>query len=526
MRFKRMGWGIAALMVATLAGCGGGGGGGDGAAAPAGGGAGAAAAPAAAVPTGAAPVTLTAATPAATLAALTPAVTVGGVSISSPPTVTFSVTDGATTNNAIIGLGYTTKNSTAMYAGLSNIAFSLAKLVPGTNGSPSKWVSYIVTTVPTYKSATDKTVVNSVPTRPSTDNTGTLVDNGNGTYTYTFFRDITKIKDQVAAATVTAPNNTADLGDLTYDPTLLHRLVIQVGGTVRGTGTNTADGSNSGVTAVPMANPVNAVFDWWPATGRVAKATDTDQREIVSVQNCFQCHSKFTGFHTGTQVGVGVTSASVAAAYPAQRQDTRMCVVCHTDQRRYGRTEATISGSAFSGSTNIVDGRAVGNLPNHIHKIHMGAMLTKTGYNYGGLLYNEIKFPQDIRNCTKCHDGSATATNKTAQGDNWKNVPNRLACGACHDGINFATGKGLTLADHFAGLTTSTYGHIGGIQTDDSKCALCHAPAAIAVYHTAVTAPDTNSGLHVAGGSNNTNAAWVAGNHSNLPEGAIKVTYD
>src|SRR5450759_2454449 len=73
--------------------------------------------------------------------------------------------------------------------------------------------------------------------------------------------------------------------------------------------------------------------------------------------------------------------------------------------------------------------------------------------------------------------------NQTANGDNWKNVPSRLACGACHDGINFATGKGLTLADAAAGLTTSSYGHVGGIQTDDSKCALCHGPTAIPVYH-------------------------------------------
>ena len=95
---------------------------------------------------------------------------------------------------------------------------------------------------------------------------------------------------------------------------------------------------------------------------------------------------------------------------------------------------------------------AVGNLPNHIHKIHMGEHLAKKNYNYGVLLYNETLFPQDLRNCTKCHDGSATSTAQTTQGDNWKNVPNRLACGACHDGINFATGMGVTIADAPKGL--------------------------------------------------------------------------
>ncbi len=102
-------------------------------------------------------------------------------------------------------------------------------------------------------------------------------------------------------------------------------------------------------------------------------------------------------------------------------------------------------------------------------------VLAYKNYNYGGVLFNEVLYPQDIRNCTKCHDGSATSTATTAQGDNCKNVPSRLACGGCHDGIDFATGKGVTLADAAAGLTVSTQGHIGGIQPDDTQCAACHA---------------------------------------------------
>ena len=76
--------------------------------------------------------------------------------------------------------------------------------------------------------------------RPSTDNTGTLVDNGDGSYTYTFYRDVTQIKAQVDGMTVSAPNNKADLGDLTYDPNLVHRLTIQLSGNAPGTGTQHA----------------------------------------------------------------------------------------------------------------------------------------------------------------------------------------------------------------------------------------------------------------------------------------------
>src|SRR4030065_584275 len=76
----------------------------------------------------------------------------------------------------------------ASVASYPNVAFSLAKLVPGQSVAgagtgPSKWVSYIVNNVPA-KNATTGVVATSVPSRPGTDNTGTLTDNKNGTYTY------------------------------------------------------------------------------------------------------------------------------------------------------------------------------------------------------------------------------------------------------------------------------------------------------------------------------------------------------
>ena len=83
--------------------------------------------------------------------------------------VNFTVTNDA--GNPVAGLGSTSKSSTATVAGLTNLSFALAKMVPGTNGSSSRWVSYIVTSVPTTSSA-------AAPSRPSTDNTGTLVDHG------------------------------------------------------------------------------------------------------------------------------------------------------------------------------------------------------------------------------------------------------------------------------------------------------------------------------------------------------------
>ena len=151
--------------------------------------------------------------------------TITGVSIASAPVVSFKVTDVAT-GYPVVGLANTSKSATATVASYPNVAFAIAKLVPGVNGSPSKWVSYNVTTVPT----TTATTV--LPTKPTTDSNGTLVDNGDGSYKYTFYRDITKSKDIVAAAAAAATaasvnNKVADLGDLTYDASLTHRVVLR-----------------------------------------------------------------------------------------------------------------------------------------------------------------------------------------------------------------------------------------------------------------------------------------------------------
>jgi OmcA/MtrC family decaheme c-type cytochrome len=430
------------------------------------------------------------------------------VTVAGAPVVSFKVTDA--NGNPVVGLGNTAKSSTATVANLTNLAFSLAKMVPGTNGSPAKWVSYIVTSVPTTTAA-------AAPSKPTTDNTGTLVDNKDGTYTYTFYRDVTKVKDQVAGMTVTAPNNTADLGDLSFQPTLVHRLTIAVSGSAPGTGTNTPTGATSAYAAVVMTAPTEGIYDFVPSTG--AKATASG-RDVVATAKCNECHTQLGGIP-------GDTTAT-AGFHGGNRNDTKYCVVCHTEQRKYGTTEATYNASTLTmtGSTNRIDDRAVGNFPNYIHKLHGGQMLAKQGYNWNNLNFNAMGYPQDIRNCTKCHDGSSTSTAQTAQGDNWKTAPSRLACGSCHDGINFATGTGVKLADAANGATSSAYAHPAGPQADDSMCALCHTSSAIDVVHTPVTPPAAGNSL-LAGGTNaNTNAAWIASNTSRLPAGAIPVSYD
>jgi OmcA/MtrC family decaheme c-type cytochrome len=379
---------------------------------------------------GTGPITISA-LPAAELAKLTMTGQVNGVTSNGAPVVSFKVTDQS--NNPVIGLGVKNAAGTA----LNNMGFSIAKLVPATVDSPSKWVSYIVTT----------TAATPAGQKPSTDTDGTLIDNGDGTYQYTFKRDITLVEAQVAALTDSGNNRKADLGNVKYEPLLTHRLVVQIGGNILNTSPS-----------IPFRNPLNLIYDFIPATGKVVTATDT-QREIVTIAACNECHGKLA-FHGG-----GV------------RVDTRYCVMCHNAQRAYGNPQLTsvagafpaitrdASGNITSASTYIADGEVSGNFLTMIHKIHMGNKLTKTNYNYAGVLFNEIVYPQDVGNCRKCHRAEASL-----QGDNWNTKPSRAACGACHDGVNFATGAG-----HSAGNIA---------QPNDANCASsCHNSDAVKGYH-------------------------------------------
>jgi len=486
------------------------------------------------VPSNTAPATTAAA---AAWQALAPTVTVTGVTIASPPVVSFSVKD--VNGSPVVGLGNRTQASTARVSSLANLSFTIAKLVPGAAANPggttqpSKWVTYLVTKPSTVAQAAGTIAasdscdqVNGTAgatwcgTYPTSDSQGTLVDNGDGTYQYTFYRDIKQAATIVAGLnnSVDGLSQKADLGDLTYDGSLTHRVAIILSGNAPGTGTNTPNGVAFPATAtgVPMINTANAWYDFVPSGG-----TPTTTRDIVVKDSCSQCHDGQGIGHAGSTVkGVAVG-----------RNDPNLCVTCHTDQIKYSfnnpantpngeapmtsstasafpntAPNGTVNGFTFAGGGSttaqkranmaILNGRAVGNFPNLIHKTHMGGELVKQGYNFnnngGAQMFNTVGFPQDPNNCTKCHNGPGSTTNGftavvTPDGNNWKNIPSALACGACHDGINFATGTGSRLADVAADtaaskpIGTTQTGHLGGVAATDAMCSVCHNAATVPV---------------------------------------------
>ena len=296
------------------------------------------------------------------------------VEINSAPVVTFTATD----NGAPV-VGLTT----------SNVRFNIAKLVPGTMGDPNEWQNYINR----ERSGAFGTFLQGHYDRVA-DN---LEDLGNGQYRYTFGTDIT--------------DSSATVGNISYDPSLTHRVAIQVSG----------------------FSPNNPIYDFRPDGEPV-----TLEREIVKTETCNACHNQL-------------------AIHGGGRTESQYCVTCHNP-----------------GSTDPDTGNSV-DYTEMVHKIHRGedlpSVIDGTPYQiigYGGSVhdYSTVVFPQDIRNCTTCHDGSDP---DTPQGDNWNTQPSIKACGSCHDDIDFSKDG-----------TVDPDGHPGGSVTDNSECLTCHASGRIA----------------------------------------------
>jgi len=142
----------------------------------------------------------------------------------------------------------------------------------------------------------------------------------------------------------------------------------------------------------------------------------------------------------------------------------------------------------------------------------MGSKLKLTGGSYAGLAAPyETTYPQDVRNCAKCHRAPAPLA------DHWKTQPTSRACGACHDDRSFA-----------ATLPAGRAMHSGGPQATDVGCSTCHQAGSvggdIAAKHLPVSPPNPTNIYASASGSGNTNAAYVAAAGA-VPPGAKVVTY-
>src|SRR5580692_5370363 len=169
-------------------------------------------------------------------------------------------------------------------------------------------------------------------------------------------------------------------------------------------------------------NYASTTFNFVPNGAKV-----THTRDVIETASCNQCHEQLSA-HGGSRRGVN------------------LCVMCHTPQNVDPNTGNTVDFKSF------------------IHRIHMGSSLPSVvaggtfaiTTSFGTSNYSTVVDPANAQRCEVCHQQTTGAAQATAFLTN----PTRVACGSCHDDVNFATGAN----------------HPGGFQTDDTQCANCHVP--------------------------------------------------
>jgi OmcA/MtrC family decaheme c-type cytochrome len=187
----------------------------------------------------------------------------------------------------------------------------------------------------------------------------------------------------------------------------------------------------------------NTEFDFRPDGGAV-----TEKWDLASNAACNGCHTDLS-------------------AHGGSRKDVHLCVLCHSD-------------TTVAGTPNIdPDSGNTINFKVMIHKIHRGADLPSVqaggdyfiiGFQNAKVDFSDVVFPQDIRNCTTCHNSS-----QAPGAVSWYTNPTAAACTSCHDDVDLTTGMN----------------HGPGPQPDGS-CAGCHRPQGDQEWDVSIIGAHTN----------------------------------
>ena len=318
-----------------------------------------------------------------------------------------SATVAAGTNKATVV--FTLKDSLGRpLSGLQgpNVRATIAKLIPAAGTVSSQYRSYIATA-----NNPDPTATPVPPATPAADQkatwyattdrfasatcvpTGaTFTSLGGGQYSYTFSKGL------------------PDYTGVTYDPAQTQRTGIQLGADAV-----CAPGAVSDKLGELRTISVitNGTFDFVPAGGTPVS------RNVIIEKQCNACHLEL-------------------AAHGGARTEYAYCVTCHNPF-----TEQAATNTSFD-------------MMFMTHQIHAAGKLAQpfpvwnSSSKTMGEPFEEVTYPQDLRNCTTCH-------NDTAAGSSWKTQVTAYTCGSCHDTVNFTTGAG-----HVAGPSA------------DAQCAQCH----------------------------------------------------
>jgi len=186
------------------------------------------------------------------------------------------------------------------------------------------------------------------------------------------------------------------------------------------------------------------------------------------------------GSDTKTSTSVALINFQVGAE-KADLQVATNCTNCHGDTKMHGSYPFALAPdicknchdykrqiTGRSGWTNAPGTAAASNqgygaapIARRVHGVHRGRYLDKPEQVHRSFDYSEVIFPQDIRNCSKCHDAKTTS-------GTWKTSPSRIACLACHDSDAAITHASLQTTD-----PTPKEPYSGD---ELETCAVCHGP--------------------------------------------------
>lgn len=203
----------------------------------------------------------------------------------------------------------------------------------------------------------------------------------------------------------------------------------------------------SGVSGDPATGVYQYVFPAGSVRVSDGFVDNTVMRTVVEVRNlpiALFTSDPFYNIGARRPIGIGVldrvapvgggTGTVPTAAYPRKvTVSTAACNACHDQLAIHGgsRREYTHCQACHNPGLEAA-GWDNSDLMNMVHKIHNHQMAG--AQNLGELGdFSEVTYPQDIRNCTRCHQGS-DADNTY---DNWKNRPTRTSCGSCHYNVYF-----------------------------------------------------------------------------------------
>jgi OmcA/MtrC family decaheme c-type cytochrome len=202
-------------------------------------------------------------------------------------------------------------------------------------------------------------------------------------------------------------------------------------------------------------NYADTTFDFVPSGGTPVP------RDVVRNADCNQCHGLPNGMTSST-------GSAGLAAHGGPRRSVALCIICHQPQ--------TIDPD----TGNTLDFKVL------VHKIHYGSSLPSvqagTPYQIIGFQnsvndFSTVVYPADVRRCPTCHNPK----NGASQTNLWLTKPTAVACGSCHDNVDFVSGVN----------------HAGGPQADDNLCSGCHIPQGELEFDASIvgahTIPDQSS---------------------------------